>query len=194
MKRAFDIIFSLIGLLFLSPLFLILFLIIPLDSKGGVFFRQYRVGKNGKEFKLIKFRSMKKIAEDKLELTVGEDQRITRIGKYIRSYKIDEFPQLWNILKGEMSFVGPRPEVPRYVQLYSDEQRIVLSVRPGLTDPASLAFMNEAQILAETDNPTEKYIREIMPEKLRMNIDYLEKRSFLTDLRIILKTMTKILT
>ncbi|MEM7162180.1 MAG: sugar transferase [Bacteroidota bacterium] len=193
MKRVFDFLLALIGLIFLFPFMLLIALFIIIDSNGGVLFRQLRVGKDAKEFQLIKFRSMRIINDDNLEITIGADKRITRVGSIIRKFKLDELPQLWNILIGEMSFVGPRPEVPRYVKLYSEEQREVLSVRPGLTDPASLAFINESELLAESQDPVEKYIKEIMPQKLEMNLAYIRKRNFLSDLRLVLKTIQKIL-
>jgi lipopolysaccharide/colanic/teichoic acid biosynthesis glycosyltransferase len=176
----------------LSPLFIIISIWILLDSRGGVFYRQIRVGKNGKEFKLLKFRSMKTGADKSGQLTVGNDARVTRVGRFIRKTKIDEFPQLINIIKGEMSVVGPRPEVPKYVALYSDEQKRVLSIRPGLTDLASLEFFNEQEILGKSENPEKSYIEEIMPEKLRLNLQYVSQRSFLMDIQLIFKTISQI--
>ena len=130
--------------------------------------------------------------KDDLQLTVGQDARITKTGTFIRKYKLDELPQLWNILIGDMSFIGPRPEVPKYVALYSEEQKKVLSVRPGLSDPASLAFLNEAEILAKAKDPEIEYVEEIMPEKLALNLKYIQERSFLKDLGLILKTIGKV--
>lgn len=135
---------------------------------------------------------MRKVEKDELQLTVGEDARITRSGKFLRRYKLDEFPQLWNIVLGEMSFIGPRPEVPKYVALYTEDQKRVLSVRPGLSDPASLAYMNEAELLAQAKDPEKTYIEEIMPAKLALNLKYIEERSFLGDLGLMLKTVGKV--
>ncbi|RLC24740.1 MAG: sugar transferase [Deltaproteobacteria bacterium] len=194
-KRLFDIIFSILGLIVLLPLFLVVTLLILIDSKGGAFFFQSRVGKNNRDFQMIKFRTMFSNSEKKGFLTVGNtDARITTIGRWLRRYKIDEFPQLLNILKGEMSFVGPRPEVRKYVDLYNDEQMSVLSVKQGLTDYASLEYIKENEILEQYDNPEEVYIEKIMPEKLALNIKYIKDKGFFTDLKIMLKTIQKIFT
>jgi len=171
---------------------MVLILAISLGSKGGAFFSQIRVGKGQKNFTLHKFRSMRIAKNDNLQLTVGADNRITGIGKFIRKTKLDELPQLWNILIGDMSFIGPRPEVPKYVKHYNEEQLKVLSVRPGLSDPASLAFLNEAELLAKAENPETHYINEIMPQKLKMNLDYIERRTFLTDFAMLFKTIAKV--
>lgn len=193
MKRLFDLAMSFFAICFLSPLFIVVALLISLDSRGGVFFHQIRVGKNGKHFKLHKFRTMRPNAESSGQLTVGnKDNRITRTGVWIRKYKIDELPQLFNILKGEMSIVGPRPEVPKYVALYTKEQKQVLNVRPGLTDYASIDFIDENAILEKAENPEEAYIQEIMPMKLKLNIKYISEMSFATDLKIILGTLKAI--
>lgn len=193
MKRIFDIFSSLIVLLIGLPFFLILALAIVIDSRGGIFYRQIRVGKNEKEFYLYKFRSMVSNADKKGQLTVGaSDSRITRVGKFIRKFKLDEFPQLINVIKGEMSIVGPRPEVPKYVKMYTDEQRKVLSVRPGLTDYASLEYINENEILGKAENPEQLYIQEIMPAKLELNLRYIAEKSLLTDLKIIFRTIGRI--
>ena len=193
MKRTFDIFFSIIGLALLMPIFLLLALLITLDSKGGIFYKQIRVGKNETDFLLLKFRSMKTNADKKGLLTVGEnDSRITRIGYYIRKYKLDELPQLINVLKGDMSLVGPRPEVRKYVNLYNKEQQKVLSVKPGITDYASIEFSNENEILGNVNNPEEIYINEIMPAKLKLNLKYIEEQGIVTDIRIILRTILKI--
>lgn len=194
-KRLFDIIFSIAGLIILFPLFLIIAILILFDSKGGVFFFQTRVGKNKKDFRLMKFRTMFSNSENKGLITVGNsDVRITKTGKWLRKYKIDEFPQLINILKGEMSFVGPRPEVKKYVDLYTYGQMKVLSVKPGLTDYASLEYINENEMLEQYDNPEKVYIEKIMPEKLALNIKYINEKGFLTDLKIMLKTIQQIFT
>ncbi|MBX7093457.1 MAG: sugar transferase [Flavobacteriales bacterium] len=193
MKRIFDIVSSLVVLLVLSPFFILLAIAIVVDSRGGVFYRQIRVGRNGREFGLYKFRSMVSHADKKGELTVGKkDSRITRVGAFIRKYKLDEFPQLINIIKGDMSIVGPRPEVPRYVNLYSQEQKKVLSVRPGLTDFASLEYINENELLGKSADPERTYIDEIMPAKLELNLKYIREQGMLTDLKIIFRTLFKI--
>jgi lipopolysaccharide/colanic/teichoic acid biosynthesis glycosyltransferase len=194
MKRTFDIIASLIGLIILSPLFIIIAVLIKMDSKGGVFFRQLRVGKNEQPFKIFKFRTMSvNQNKDSLQVTVGGDARITKIGKFIRKYKIDELPQLINVLKGEMSLVGPRPEVPKYVEHYSKENReIVFKVRPGITDLASIEYKDENDILANEQDPEQAYIEKILPAKLKYCSEYVEKQSFMYDIRIILKTVKAI--
>lgn len=193
MKRIFDFVFSFLGLLFLLPFFIIISLLIVLDSKGGVFYKQLRVGKNNEDFYLYKFRSMRPDADKKGLLTVGgRDPRITKIGYFIRKYKIDELSQLINVLKGDMSFVGPRPEVRKYVNLYSANQLEVLTVKPGITDNASIKYFNENDLLAKAENPEKTYIEEIMPEKLKLNLEYIHSRNFLSDLKIIFKTIGKI--
>jgi len=193
-KRIFDIIFSGLGLLILSPLFLVVAILIKIDSKGPIFFRQRRVGKNGKIFKIWKFRTMINKGWQKGPLITISDQdpRITHFGKFLRKYKLDELPQLINVLKGEMSLVGPRPEVPEYVALYTSEQKKVLSVKPGITDFASLKYINENEILSKTDNWEKSYINHIMPNKLNINLEYIKKKSLALDLIIILKTIQKI--
>ena len=193
-KRIFDIFISLFALIILFPVFILLSVAIVIESKGGVFYRQIRIGKNGREFQLIKFRSMFIDADKKGLLTVGgRDNRITKVGYFIRKYKLDELPQLLNVLRGDMSLVGPRPEVKKYVDLYTPSQRKVLSVRPGITDPASLKFRNENDLLAKADNPEEFYIKKIMPEKLNISIDYIQKQNFFSDLKVIFNTFFKIL-
>jgi len=195
LKRFFDIIFSITGLILLFPLFLIVSLSILIDSKGGVLFFQTRVGKNNRDFRMIKFRTMYSNSENKGLLTIGNtDVRITKTGQWLRKYKVDEFPQLLNILIGEMSFVGPRPEVRKYVDLYNYGQIKALSVKPGLTDYASLVYINENEILEQFDNPEKMYIEKIMPEKLALNIKYINDKGFFTDLKIMLKTIRKIFT
>lgn len=194
MKRAFDIFFSLIGIVLLLPCFFIIGLFIALDSKGGIFYKQTRVGLNGKDFPLLKFRSMRTDADKKGLLTVGgHDSRITRVGYFIRKYKIDELPQLINVLLGDMSLVGPRPEVRKYVDLYNNEQKKVLSVKPGITDYASIEYSNESELLGKAKDPEQVYIREIMPAKLKLNLRYIEEKGMITDLKIILNTLLKIL-
>ena len=190
MKRLFDITASFFGIIILSPLLIFIGLWVGLSSKGGVFYKQIRVGRNNKDFKLYKFRSMRVNSDKQGLLTVGsKDSRITKAGYFIRKYKIDELPQLFNVLKGDMSFVGPRPEVRRYVDLYSKEQMKVLSVRPGITDPASIKYRNENDILSSASNPEEYYIQHIMPDKLKINIDYINKRTFVKDIKIIFQTI-----
>jgi lipopolysaccharide/colanic/teichoic acid biosynthesis glycosyltransferase len=193
-KRIFDILFSIVMLLLLSPLLLLIALVVLLDSRGGIFFGQIRVGKQGKHFRLWKFRTMKVNAESSGQLTVGSrDNRITRSGYYLRKLKVDELPQLWNVLVGEMSIVGPRPEVPRYVALYDKEQQNVLSIRPGITDYASLLYFTESDLLASSADPEKTYIDEIMPAKLALNLEYLRTMSFWGDVKIILLTARRIL-
>ena len=190
MKRLFDITASFFGIIILSPLLIFIGLWVGLSSKGGVFYKQIRVGKNNKDFKLYKFRSMRVNSDKQGLLTVGsKDSRITKAGYFIRKYKIDELPQLINVLKGDMSFVGPRPEVRRYVDLYSEEQMKVLSVRPGITDPASIKYRNENDILSSQSNPEQYYIQHIMPDKLKINIDYINTRTFVKDIKIIFQTI-----
>jgi len=197
MKRLFDIVASFLGLVLLSPLFLIVMLLIKLDSKGPVFFAQERNGLMGKTFKIYKFRTMVENA-DKIggAITIGNDPRITKVGRFLRKYKIDELPQLINVLKGEMSLVGPRPEVSKYVNLYTSEQREVLNLIPGITDPASIKYRNENILLAACIDtygasyaPEQLYIQEIMPDKIRINLEYASKATIFTDFTIILKTI-----
>ena len=192
-KRFFDIIFSFFGLILLSPFLLFISLFIALESRGGVFFIQKRVGQNNKDFKLIKFRTMKVHSEHKGLFTIGQrDPRVTRMGYFLRKYKIDEFPQLINVIKGDMSIVGPRPEVRKYVELYTPDQSLVLTVRPGITGLASLEYVHENKILGESDNPEETYLKVMMPRKLELNIEYVKSASFKTDLKLIFKTFRKV--
>jgi lipopolysaccharide/colanic/teichoic acid biosynthesis glycosyltransferase len=194
MKRCFDLFFSILGIIILSPLLLLISLWIVLDSKGGIFYQQIRVGKNNHDFHLLKFRSMRVNADKDGLLTVGgRDSRITHSGYFLRKYKLDELPQLFNIIKGEMSIVGPRPEVRKYVALYNEEQQKVLNVKPGLTDFASLEYINENELLATSDNPEQTYIESIMPAKLLLNKKYIGQISLLTDLKIIFRTLRKIM-
>jgi lipopolysaccharide/colanic/teichoic acid biosynthesis glycosyltransferase len=191
LKRLFDIIFSTLGLLILSSLFLLVAILIKLDSRGPVFFRQERVGKDEKIFKIYKFRTMiDKAWEKGTPITTQEnDPRITHIGKFLRKYKLDELPQLFNVIKGEMSLVGPRPEIPQYVALYTPEQKKILSVKPGITDFASLEYINENEILSKAKNWEKTYINEIMPTKLALNLKYIKNHSVFLDFIIILKTL-----
>ena len=192
-KRLFDIIFSIIGITVLSPFLLIISIIILLTTKGGVIYRQKRIGKNGKEFKVFKFRTMYTGSDKELRITIGKnDSRITPIGTYLRKYKLDELPQLFNVLIGTMSFVGPRPEVPEYVALYTEEEKKVLSVKPGITDYASIVYSEENELLSGAENPNELYITKIMPAKLKLNLKYINDMSLLTDVKVILKTIEKV--
>ncbi len=190
LKRLFNILASAFGLIILSPLFVIIALAILFDSKGGVFYKQWRVGKNNTDFQLYKFRSMAVGADKKGLLTVGqEDTRITKVGSFIRKYKLDELPQLLNVLKGDMNLVGPRPEVRKYVDLYTQEQREVLNVRPGITDYASIEYSNENEILAQAEDFEKTYINIVMPHKLELNKKYLENPSLTHDIKLIFKTL-----
>ncbi|HHV38505.1 MAG TPA: sugar transferase [Tepidimicrobium sp.] len=193
LKRLFDIVVSFIGLVFLLPIFLIISIIIKLDSKGPIFFRQVRIGKEGRRFKIYKFRTMIVDAEAKgMQLTVDGDNRITRSGHFLRKYKIDELPQLINVLIGDMGFVGPRPEVPKYVAMYNEKQKEILKIRPGITDIASIRYRDENAILAQSRDPEQTYINEIMPDKLRLNFKYIENMSVIYDIRLIFETVLKI--
>ena len=189
----FDIILSLFGLMILLPFMLIIAIFIKLDSKGPVFFKQIRVTKGGREFKIFKYRTMKVGSDKYSQITVGKDNRITGIGSFLRKYKLDEIPQLINVLIGDMSLVGPRPEVPKYVVLYTDEQKEILKVRAGITDYASIEFSNENDLLASEKDPEKAYIEKIMPKKIELNKKYLSEISVLTDIKIILLTIKKIL-
>jgi len=194
MIRLFDIFFSTVGLIILSPLFLILAIWIRFDSSGPVFYIQIRVGKDDKDFKLFKFRSMVTNADKKGLITVGgRDPRVTRSGYFIRKYKLDELPQLINVFKGDMSLVGPRPEVRRYVDMYDEEQKKVLTVKPGITDYASIEYIDENEILGKADNPERVYIEKIMPEKIGYNMKYIQNRSVKEYFKIIFLTLGKII-
>ena len=194
MIRFCDIVLSCLGLLLLSPVFVVVAVWIVIDNPGPIFYRQMRVGKDGKDFGLLKFRSMRVGADKSSLITIGEhDSRITRAGYYIRKYKLDELPQLWNVLVGDMSLVGPRPEVRKYVDMYTDEQRLVLSVRPGITDYASIEYIDENRILAQAEDPDRTYIEEIMPAKIAMNMRYIEHQTLGEYLKIIFLTFAKII-
>lgn len=193
LKRLFDIVASGCGLVILSPLFIILAIWIKLDSKGPVFYRQVRVGRGNRDFQLYKFRSMRVGADKQGLITVGgRDPRITRSGFFIRKYKLDEFPQLINVFIGDMSLVGPRPEVRKYVDMYTPEQLRVLSVRPGITDLASIRYRNENELLEQAENPDEYYEQVIMQDKLRINLEYVENHSFWNDIKLIFMTFWEI--
>lgn len=190
MKRLFDIVASAVGLLILSPLFVVVAIWIKLDSKGPVFYRQVRVGRYGKDFRIFKFRSMRVGADSGSLVTIGgRDPRVTKCGYFIRKYKIDELPQLINVLVGDMSFVGPRPEVRHYVNYWTPEQMRVLEVRPGITDPASIKFRNENDLMANADDPEDYYIHTIMQEKLKLYLEYVDNASFWYDMRLIFRTL-----
>jgi lipopolysaccharide/colanic/teichoic acid biosynthesis glycosyltransferase len=193
-KRTFDILFSSMGLIILSPVFAVIGLLIIIDSKGGVFYRQIRVGKNVEDFPLYKFRTMYVHEQDQQLLTIGEqDARVTKVGYWLRKYKLDELPQLLNVLKGHMSFVGPRPEVRKYVNLYNDDQLMVLSVKPGITDWASIQFSNESELLAQSEDPDNFYINELIRLKTTQNLKYINDHDLWVDLKIILLTLRKII-
>lgn len=192
-KRLFDIVSSGIGLLCLAPVFVVMAIWIKLDSRGPVFYRQTRVGRYGRDFRIFKFRSMRVGSDKGRQITVGErDPRITHSGYFIRRYKIDELPQLINVFLGDMSIVGPRPEVRKYVDLYSEEQRKVFQVRPGITDLASIKYRNENELLSQVDDPDTYYIDVIMPDKLTINLEYIRHQSFMGDIKIIFNTLFKI--
>ena len=193
MKRLFDIFASGLGLLILSPLFLILAIWIKLDSKGPVFYRQVRVGRGNKDFRIFKFRSMRVGADKQGLITVGgHDPRITRSGYFIRKYKLDEFPQLINVFIGDMSLVGPRPEVRKYVDMYTPEQMHVLDVRPGVTSLASIRYRNENELLDKAEDPDQFYIDVVMQDKLAIDLEYVEHASFWYDIKLIFQTFWEI--
>lgn len=195
MKRAFDIIASALGLIALSPLFAAVAIWIKCDSPGPVFYRQTRVGRGGRDFRLYKFRSMRPGSDKAGLITVGgRDPRVTRSGYYIRKYKLDEFPQLINVLVGDMSLVGPRPEVRKYVDLYTPAQRRVLDVRPGITSLASIRYRNENDILAAAADPDRCYVDQVMPTKLAIDLEYVAQASLWTDIKLIFKTFKEIIT
>ena len=195
MKRLFDITASGLGLLVLSPLFLIIAIWIKFDSPGPVFYRQVRVGRGNKDFRLFKFRSMRVGSDKKGLITVGgHDPRVTRSGYFIRKYKLDEFPQLINVFIGDMSLVGPRPEVRKYVDLYTPEQLHVLDVRPGITDMASIRYRNENELLEQAADPEQYYRDVVMQDKLRINLEYVADHSFFKDLKIIFMTFKAVVT
>jgi len=194
LKRIFDIVSASAGLMVLTPLFVGIAIWIKLDSKGPIFYRQVRVGQRGKEFRIHKFRTMTVNADQHGQLTVGADQRITRSGHFLRRYKIDELPQMIDVVLGDMSVVGPRPEVPEFMACYPDDIRQhVLSVRPGMTDRASIEMVDENEILSQYDNPRQAYIDVVLPYKQKFYVDYVNRANFLDDLRIIFSTIKKII-
>lgn len=194
MKRLFDIVFCLCGLTILAPVFIIIAIIIKLSSKGPVFYIQKRVGQYNIDFSLLKFRTMAIGADKSGLLTVGsKDSRITSVGYFLRKYKLDELPQLINVLLGNMSLVGPRPEVRKYVDLYNQEQAEILNVKPGITDYASIEYFEENDLLAKSDNPEQTYIEKILPSKITLNKKYISKSGIMTDVKILYLTLKKIL-
>ena len=193
LKRLFDIVASFCGIVILFPLIVIVSILIKLTSKGPVLFKQVRVTKNGRLFKIYKFRTMRENSEGNKQITVGNDSRITGVGHILRKTKLDELPQLFNVLKGEMSLVGPRPEVPKYVELYTEEQREILEVSAGITEYASIYFSNESELLGEAENPEEFYIKKIMPYKIELNKKYIKEIGIVTDIKLIILTILKIL-
>ena len=193
MKRLFDILFSTFGLLILSPLFCIVAILIKLNGSGPVFFRQERIGRNFKPFRIFKFRSMTDDAPSKgPSITVGGDKRVTRFGRFLRKTKIDELPQLINVLKGDMSFVGPRPEVKKYVEIFRKDYEKLLTIRPGITDPASIKYAEEEKVLSQTDDWEKDYIEKILPEKIRLASEYVERHNILMDIKILFRTFFKV--
>lgn len=193
MIRFFDIVFSAVGLIVLSPIFLALYLLIRIESKGGGFYSQERIGKDGIPFRLYKFRSMRTGADKKGLITIGDkDNRVTKVGYFIRKYKLDELPQLWNVLVGNMSLVGPRPEVKKYTDLYDAKQKKVLSVRPGITDWASIKYVDENKILGESTNPDEAYVNIIMPNKIKLNMIYIHHKTVGEYFKILFTTFKEI--
>ena len=193
-KRVVDYFLSVIGLIILSPMFVIIAVLIKIGSSGPIFFRQIRVGKDQRYFKIFKFRTMRANSEkDGPKITIKDDDRITPLGKYLRKYKLDEFPQLINVLSGDMSLVGPRPEVPKFVDLYPETiKKIVLSVKPGITDPASIIYRNENELLSQSSDPENYYTEHIMPEKLKYYVEYVENRNLILDFSIIFKTLKNV--
>ncbi|NMB15308.1 MAG: sugar transferase [Gallicola sp.] len=192
-KRIIDIVLSIIGIVVMAIPMIIISIAIKLNSKGPVLFRQERVGKDFKHFKINKFRTMVTDAEKKgMQITVGKDSRITSVGNFLRKSKLDEFPQLFNVLFGEMSFVGPRPEVPKYVKLYDDYQKNVLKVKPGITDLASIEYRDESTVLGQSEDPEKAYIEEVLPTKLELNMKYIKKMSVFYDFYLIMKTLLRI--
>jgi lipopolysaccharide/colanic/teichoic acid biosynthesis glycosyltransferase len=191
MKRSFDFIASVTGLLVFSPILFLLLLLIRLESSGSPLFRQKRVGRGGIDFNILKLRTMR-VTGDGAKLTIGQDKRITRIGRWLRATKLDELPQLWNVVRGQMSLVGPRPEIRYYVDMYTPDQKKVLELKPGVTDPSSFAMFNEAEVLSRVPDPEGFYVRFLMPEKIRINLEYASVANFGTDLLLIIATVGKI--
>lgn len=193
-KRIFDILFSFLGLLLFSPILLIIAILIKIESKGSIFYLQTRVGKHNNDFKIFKFRTMKVGSDKKGLLTLGDhDNRVTKVGFYLRKYKLDELPQLINVFLGSMSFVGPRPEVRKYVNHYANEDMVVFNIKPGITDFASITFRNEAELLKSAKDPEAYYIKILLPQKINLHKKYIAEKSLFTDIKIILKTFLAIL-
>lgn len=193
-KRYFDVTASFFGILFLLIPFAAVAVAVKCSSRGPVFFRQVRVGKNGREFRIYKFRTMVADAEKKgMQITVGGDSRVTGIGRVLRKTKVDELPQLFNVFAGQMSFVGPRPEVPHYVDMYSDYQKNVLRIKPGITELASIVYRDENDVLAKSEDPERTYIEEIMPEKIKLNMQYMQKMNVFYDIYLIFRTFAAVL-
>lgn len=193
-KRCFDITASFFGILFLLIPFAAVAVAVKCSSRGPVFFRQVRVGKNGRKFRIYKFRTMVADAEKKgMQITVGGDSRVTEIGRVLRKTKVDELPQLFNVFAGQMSFVGPRPEVPHYVDMYSDYQKNVLRIKPGITELASIVYRDENDVLAKSEDPERTYIEEIMPEKIKLNMQYMQKMNVFYDIYLIFRTFAAVL-
>lgn len=189
-KRVLDILTATVGLVLLSPVLAVVACCIKFTSRGPVLYRQVRIGQGARPFQILKFRSMTtQTSESDFKITIAGDSRVTPVGKFLRRHKIDELPQLWNVIRGDMSLVGPRPEVPLYVEGYTPEQRVVLSARPGITDPSSLAYRHEEEILARQSDPKEFYRTKILPDKLVRNKTYLERITFCNDIRIVVKTI-----
>lgn len=193
-KRVFDLFFSAVGMFILSPVFLVVAILIKIDSKGPIYFRQDRVGKNNEVFQIHKFRTMEINSEHLEKITIGEDKRITNLGKWLRKNKIDELPQLIDVLYGKMSLVGPRPELKEYVDTYPEDiKKKILSVKPGITDYASISMIDESLLLANYSNPQEAYARSILPKKLELSTMYVENNNIFLDIKIILLTLQKII-
>jgi lipopolysaccharide/colanic/teichoic acid biosynthesis glycosyltransferase len=192
MKRTFDIVMAGVALIALAPLFVLIAVLIKLDSRGPILFKQERIGKEFRPFFIYKFRTMRDGAHMRSSLTIGADSRITRVGKYLRASKIDELPQLLNVLEGDMSLVGPRPEVPRYVELFRPQYEHILKVRPGLTDLASLKYSDEASILGQSVNPEGDYVARLLPDKIHLAKEYIERSSLWFDVRLIVATISKL--
>jgi lipopolysaccharide/colanic/teichoic acid biosynthesis glycosyltransferase len=193
MKRTLDIVVSLIGLICLLPLLLLVTVVIKLDSTGPVFFRQTRMGMRFRPFQILKFRTMVQDSSGGQSITVGDDPRITRVGRFLRKTKIDELPQLINVFKGEMTFVGPRPEVPHYVELFRQDYEEILKIRPGITDLASIKYRNEAALLGQSKNPEEEYVTRVLPDKISLGREYVRCSSLAFDLRLIFRTFLKLI-
>ena len=193
MKRILDIVVSLIGLICLFPLLLLVAILVKLDSPGPIFFKQERIGMRFRPFQILKFRTMMQDSSTRgKSITVGDDPRITRVGWFLRKTKIDELPQLINVLRGEMTFVGPRPEVPQYVEIFRKDYEEILKIRPGITDLASIKYRDEAALLGQSENPEEEYIRRVLPDKIKLEKEYIRRSSFMFDLKLIFKTLLTI--